>query len=72
MHRTIPIVAALLLASPFAASAQSWPSQPIRVIVPYPAGGFYDTIARVIGVKMTEDFGQPAVIENRAGANTAD
>jgi tripartite-type tricarboxylate transporter receptor subunit TctC len=59
----------VLLAWSCAAGAQAWPSKPIRVIVPYPAGGFYDTVARLIGVKMAEDFGQPAVVENRVGAN---
>jgi tripartite-type tricarboxylate transporter receptor subunit TctC len=48
--------------------AQPWPSKPIRVIVPYPAGGFYDTVARLIGVKMADDFGQPVLVENRVGA----
>ena len=62
------LVAALFFWS-CTAAAQSWPSKPIRVIVPYPAGGFYDTIARLVGVKMGEDFGQPAVVENRVGAN---
>jgi tripartite-type tricarboxylate transporter receptor subunit TctC len=62
------LVAALFFWS-CTAAAQSWPSKPIRVIVPYPAGGFYDTIARLVGVKMAEDFGQPAVVENRVGAN---
>ena len=51
-----------------AAAAQAWPSKPIRVIVPYPAGGFYDTVARLIGPKMTEEFGQPVLVENRVGA----
>ena len=59
---------ALLLAWSCGAAAQAWPSKPIRVIVPYPAGGFYDTIARLVGPKMTEDFGQPVIVENRVGA----
>jgi tripartite-type tricarboxylate transporter receptor subunit TctC len=58
----------LLLAWSCAATAQPWPFKPIRVIVPYPAGGFYDTVARLVGVKMAEDFGQPVVVENRVGA----
>jgi len=56
-----------LLASPLAA-AQSWPSRPIRVIVPFPAGGGIDTVARIIAPKMAESLGQPMVIENRVGA----
>ena len=59
---------ALLLAWSCGAVAQAWPSKPIRVIVPYPAGGFYDTIARLVGPKMSEEFGQPVLVENRVGA----
>jgi tripartite-type tricarboxylate transporter receptor subunit TctC len=62
------ILFSLLLAWSCAAAAQAWPSKPIKVIVPYPAGGFYDTVARLVGVKMAEDFGQPVVVENRVGA----
>ena len=63
-----------LLALPAAAQtpgAQSFPSRPIRIIVPFPAGGPTDINARIIGQKMSEDFGQPVIIENRPGANTA-
>jgi len=48
-----------------------YPSRAIRVIVPFPPGGPADIIARFVGQKMSEDFGQPVVIENRAGGNTA-
>jgi tripartite-type tricarboxylate transporter receptor subunit TctC len=48
----------------------SFPSRAIRIIVPFPAGGPSDIVARVIGQKMSEDWGQPVVIENRPGANT--
>jgi tripartite-type tricarboxylate transporter receptor subunit TctC len=48
----------------------SFPNRPIRLIVPFPAGGPSDIVARVIGQKMSEDWGQPVVIENRPGANT--
>jgi tripartite-type tricarboxylate transporter receptor subunit TctC len=64
----VRILFALLLAWSCGAAAQAWPSKPIRVIVPYPAGGFYDTVARLVGVKMAEDFAQPVVVENRVGA----
>jgi tripartite-type tricarboxylate transporter receptor subunit TctC len=50
--------------------ATSFPSRPIHVIVPFPAGGPSDIVARVIGQKMSEDWGQPVVIESRPGANT--
>src|SRR5919198_1774077 len=48
-----------------------YPSRAIRMIVPFPAGGPADIIARFVGQKMSEDWGQPVVIENRAGGNTA-
>ena len=50
------------------AIAQSYPSRPIRLIVPYPAGGGTDIVARVVGQKLHESLGQPVVIDNRGGA----
>ena len=50
--------------------AASFPNRSIRIIVPFPAGGPSDIVARVIGKKMSEDWGQPVVVENRPGANT--
>src|SRR5262245_2391452 len=49
--------------------AQTYPSKPIRLIVPYAAGGTSDILARQIGPKLTEAWGQPVVIENKTGAN---
>src|SRR5262245_14040311 len=51
-----------------AASAQDFPSKPIRLIVPFPPGGPNDLIARVVGQKMSEILKQQAVIDNRGGA----
>jgi tripartite-type tricarboxylate transporter receptor subunit TctC len=51
-------------------AAQDFPSRPLRIVVPFPAGGPSDVLARMIGQKMTEDWHQPVVIENRVGANT--
>jgi tripartite-type tricarboxylate transporter receptor subunit TctC len=48
----------------------SFPSRPIRMIVPFPAGGPSDIVARLIGQRMSQDWGQPVLIENRPGANT--
>jgi len=50
------------------AYAQTWPSRHVRLIVPYPAGGGADAIARVVGAKLSELWGQQALIENRGGA----
>jgi tripartite-type tricarboxylate transporter receptor subunit TctC len=57
----------LLFAS--SAFAQSYPSKPIRLIVPYAAGGTSDILARQIGPKLTEAWNQPVVVENKTGAN---
>jgi len=51
------------------ASAQTYPNKPIRIIVPYAAGGTSDILARQIGPKLTEVWGQPIVVENKPGAN---
>jgi tripartite-type tricarboxylate transporter receptor subunit TctC len=58
--------------SPILAQAQKkFPAKPIRFIVPFSAGGGTDTMARVIALKMSENWGQPVVIENRTGAGGA-
>jgi tripartite-type tricarboxylate transporter receptor subunit TctC len=57
-----------LIAAP--AAAQDYPTRAIHIIVPFPAGGPSDVLARLIGDKMSVDFKQPVVVENRPGANT--
>jgi len=54
--------------SPAVANAQAYPTRPIRLVVPFPAGGSLDVVARAIGQKLTEAWGQPVVIDNRPGA----
>ena len=49
--------------------SQAYPSKPVRVIVPYPPGGTVDSVARTLAVRLSEQMGQPFVVENRAGAN---
>jgi len=51
------------------AAAQDYPTRVIRIIVPYAAGGGIDVLARMVGQKMSESFGQPVIIENKPGAN---
>ncbi len=58
----------VVLAALGPASAQSYPTKPIRVIVPFAAGGAVDVLARLVSAKMSESVGQPVIIENRAGA----
>ena len=57
----------LLLLSPTLAAAQDFPTKPIRLIVPFPAGGPNDIIARVVGQRMSELLKQPVLIDNRGG-----
>jgi tripartite-type tricarboxylate transporter receptor subunit TctC len=52
-----------------AQTAANWPSRPIKMIVPFPAGGGYDFMARNLAQRLTDSLGQPVVVENRAGAN---
>ena len=61
------LAAVLLLLTPIAASAQEFPTKPIRLIVPFPPGGPNDIIARVIGQKISELVKQPIIVDNRAG-----
>jgi len=64
-------VLAVLCAVAITAHAQSYPSKPIRVVVPYAPGGTTDIVGRQVGQRMSELLGQPVIIENRTGANTA-
>jgi len=57
------------LAAAHPAAAQSWPSRPVTVVVPWPAGGSTDVLARAISQDFGDRFGQPFVVDNRSGAN---
>ena len=60
---------AILLAQP--GQAQDYPSKPVRLVVPYSAGGGTDFVARTVAERLTASLGQPIVVDNRAGANGA-
>ncbi len=68
MSRIAAGLLALGISLPMADAPAQYPSKPIRMIVPWPAGGTVDGVARVIGPKLTEGLGRPVVVENKAGA----
>ncbi|MEW6453802.1 MAG: tripartite tricarboxylate transporter substrate binding protein [Pseudomonadota bacterium] len=66
--KRIWLALSLVFASLGMAQAQNYPNRPLRLFIPFAAGGAVDTIGRMIGQKLTEQMGQPVIIENRAGA----
>ncbi|TMH69628.1 MAG: tripartite tricarboxylate transporter substrate binding protein [Betaproteobacteria bacterium] len=64
------LVFVVLLLAANTAWAQSWPSKPLRYIVPFPPGAFNDTLARTLSAELPKTLGQPVVVENRPGGNT--
>ncbi len=70
MMRIALASAALALCVTGAAQAQDYPSQPVKLVVPFPAGGGTDALARWFAKGLEAKFGQPFVVENRAGSGT--
>jgi tripartite-type tricarboxylate transporter receptor subunit TctC len=68
LRRFVRLAACGLALFAGAATAQSWPTKPIKMIVPFPAGGPTDAYARLIGQKLGESLGQPVVVDNKPGA----
>lgn len=62
-------LATALAAAAFGAAAQAYPSRPVKVIIPFPPGGTLDAVGRQLAQKLSEQMGQPFVVENRAGGN---
>ena len=72
MHRlALSALALAFTAAALPAHAQSFPTKPVRIIVPYTAGGGTDAVARPLAQRLSEKWGQPVIIENRPGAGTA-
>lgn len=61
------VLSGLLLAG--AVAAQTYPSKPVTLMVPYPAGGLSDVIARTVNNTLSKNFGQPVIVENLGGAS---
>lgn len=64
-------LACLLTAAPLAAAQAAYPDKPIKIVVPFSAGGIVDSVARLVGEKLTKQHGQTVIVENRTGAGGA-
>jgi tripartite-type tricarboxylate transporter receptor subunit TctC len=70
LRLSVLVVLSLAAASQAAAQSGAYPQRPIRLVVPYSAGGSTDTVARITGARLSERLGQPVVIDNCSGAGT--
>jgi tripartite-type tricarboxylate transporter receptor subunit TctC len=68
LQKAVLLAAALVIAPAF---AQSYPAKPVRIVVPYAAGGPLDDVARYLGQKLTGRWGQPVLVDNRGGSGGA-
>jgi tripartite-type tricarboxylate transporter receptor subunit TctC len=70
LNRFASVLATLALALAAAGAGAAYPERPVRLVVPYSAGGSTDTVARLVGARLTERLGQQFVVDNRTGAGT--
>jgi tripartite-type tricarboxylate transporter receptor subunit TctC len=64
----LALATAAALAASFATQAQEWPTKPVRIITPFPAGAGPEAVVRVLAEKLQKKWGQPVVVENKPGA----
>jgi tripartite-type tricarboxylate transporter receptor subunit TctC len=70
VRATVAVAALCAIVSPLTVKAQAFPSKPVHIVVPFPAGGSFDVTARVLAQRMQAGFGQNVIIENRPGGGT--
>ena len=71
MVKLLSVIVGALVAFSAPASAETFPSRPVRLLIPYPAGGAVDILGRTLGDELSKKWGQPVVVENHAGAGGA-